>query len=71
MSKQDFYSGLLTALIGIQVFDEPTIQDEIIDTLGERAIAGLIRFAKKNEEYELSGLARYVTEKQQEKEITQ
>jgi len=58
ISKRDqhFYGGLLTALIVIDLFDQPTIIEEIMGTLGEDGRKELIKFAKENDEYKLAGL---------------
>lgn len=55
----EFYAGMLSALIVLSNFDEPTIFDAIVDTLGRDEIKGLIRYSQKNEEFVLSGMKAY------------
>ena len=54
-----FFGGLLTACICIHLFDEATIIEEIMGTLGEEDRRQFIQFAKENGEYELAGLDEY------------
>lgn len=54
-----FFGGLLTACICIHLFDEATIIEEIMGTLGEENKKQFIQFAKDNGEYELAGLDEY------------
>ncbi len=59
LSATSFYLGILYALLVLKTFDEPTMTDEIINGLGKSEQKGLIRFAKKNGDYELSGLKQW------------
>jgi len=52
----EFYYGILYCLITLKVFDQPTMTDEIINSLSEKEQKELVRLAKQNEEYESSGL---------------
>lgn len=64
MKQRDigFYGGLLTALIVIKAFDQPTITEEIMGTLNEESKREFIKFAKDNGEFELAGLDEYVAQ---------
>jgi beta-xylosidase len=59
MSAQDFYSGILHCLVTVRIFDQPTMTDEIINAMSDKEQKALIRHAKKNEEYESSGLKQW------------
>jgi len=58
LSRKDkaFYSGLITALALVALYDEETLYREIVNTCDEKE---LIQAAREEEELEYSGLIKY------------
>ena len=54
--KLGFYSGILTACVVINLFDQPAITKELVEILGENEREKFFSFARHNREFELAGL---------------
>ena len=54
--KLGFYSGILTACVVINLFDQPAIIEVLVGTLGEVERKEFASFARHNREFELAGL---------------
>ena len=54
--KLGFYSGILTACVVINLFDQPAITKVLVETLSKNEREEFFSFARHNREFELAGL---------------